>query len=301
MTSLAIETNGLEKKYGRRRGLVDLNLQVPQGTVFGFIGPNGAGKSTTIRILLNLIQPTGGTATVLGRKLGDEKVAVRRQIGYLPGTLILEGRQKVKDLLAYLGNLRGGVDRRVMDDLCDRLELDVNASINKLSKGNKQKVGIVQAFMHQPELLILDEPTSGLDPLLQHTFLELVEEAHRDGRTVFMSSHVLSEVQQTAQVIGVIREGRMVKVQNAKEMHLESLRRVDIEFAESVPREMFVKIPGLKNLNVAGNHVNCDLVGSPDQLVKVAARFPMVSLLCEEPDLEETFYSYYEMAEKNAS
>jgi len=189
-----IETHGLTKYYDGNRGVVDLDLTVEAGAVFGFLGPNGAGKSTTIRLLLDLIRPTRGSAEVLGQHPRQGGAELRRRVGYLPGDFTVDGGQSSRELLTHLGHLRGGVPRDRVDQLAERLDLDLGTRIRSLSKGNRQKVGVIQAFMHQPELLILDEPTSGLDPLLQQTFLEMAREAKAAGQTVFMSSHVLSEV-----------------------------------------------------------------------------------------------------------
>jgi ABC-2 type transport system ATP-binding protein len=207
MAKPAISTHDLVKTYGRgSRGLAGLDLEVNTGEVYGFLGPNGAGKSTTIRILLDLIRPTGGSARVLGLDPRADGVELRRRVGYLAGDFVVDGRQTGRQLLEYLGNLRGGVSRDRITELAGRLDLDLDRRIKALSKGNRQKVGIVQAFMHTPELLILDEPTSGLDPFLQQEFVRLVREHAQRGATVFMSSHVMSEVQQTADRVGIIRD-----------------------------------------------------------------------------------------------
>ncbi|SFQ17564.1 ABC-2 type transport system ATP-binding protein [Amycolatopsis arida] len=202
-----IELDRLSKKYGRRRGLVGLTLDIERGEVFGFLGPNGAGKSTTLRLLLDLIRPTGGRAMVLGRDPRTAGPAPRRRVGYLPGDFVVDGRQRVDECLTFLANLRGGVARARIVELAERLDLELDARIGSLSKGNRQKVGLVQAFAHQPELLILDEPTSGLDPLVQQEFLAMVREARAAGQTVFMSSHIMSEVERVADRVGIIREG----------------------------------------------------------------------------------------------
>jgi ABC-2 type transport system ATP-binding protein len=293
MADLAISTEQLTKRYGRRRGLAGLDLGVQTGEVYGFLGPNGAGKTTTIRILLDLIRPTSGAITVLGgepRRLG---VALRRRIGYLPGDFTVDGRQSADELLTYLGNLRGGVPRARIQALAARLDLDLRARIRSLSKGHRQKVGLLQAFMHEPELLVLDEPTSGLDPLLQQTFVAMVREAREAGQTVFMSSHVMSEVQQTADRVGIVREGRLVAVERVEELRERAVRRVEIHFAEPVPPSEFAALPGVTDVAVTDHTLHCRLSGRADALVKAAARHTVVSLLSEEPDLEELFFTYY--------
>ncbi|SCG40200.1 ABC-2 type transport system ATP-binding protein [Micromonospora echinaurantiaca] len=293
MAELAIETEKLVKTYGRNRGLTGLDLRVEPGEVYGFLGPNGAGKSTTIRLLLDLIRPTSGRVSVLGADPRRAGVALRRRVGYLAGDFVVDGRQTARELLTYLGNLRGGVPRARIEELADRLDLDLGRRIKGLSKGNRQKVGVVQAFMHEPELLILDEPTSGLDPFLQQEFLSLVREARADGRTVFMSSHVMSEVQQTADRVGIIREGRLVTVARVEELREQAVRKVEIHFADPVTETEFSVLPGVSEVTVTGTTLRCRLEGRADALVKAAAGHTVVGLLSEEPDLEEIFFGYY--------
>ncbi|MEV1290075.1 ABC transporter ATP-binding protein [Micromonospora sp. NPDC049679] len=297
MAELAISTDKLVKTYGRNRGLTGLDLAVDTGEVYGFLGPNGAGKSTTIRLLLDLIRPTGGRATVLGADPRRHGIALRRRIGYLAGDFVVDGRQTGRELLGYLGNLRGGVPARRVGELAERLDLDLDRKIKSLSKGNRQKIGVVQAFMHSPELLILDEPTSGLDPFLQQEFVALVREAKAAGQTVFMSSHVMSEVQQTADRVGIIREGRLITVERVEELRERAVRKVEIHFEGPVPLAEFSALPGITDATVDGSTLRCRLDGRADALVKAAARHTVVSLLSEEPDLEELFFSYYTTGE----
>ncbi|MGC4791284.1 ABC transporter ATP-binding protein [Micromonospora sp. DT178] len=293
MTEPAIETEALVKTYGRNRGLTGLDLRVERGEVYGFLGPNGAGKSTTIRLLLDLIRPTSGRISVLGADPRHHGVTLRRRIGYLAGDFVVDGRQTARELLTYLGNLRGGVPRTRIDELAARLDLDLGRRIRGLSKGNRQKVGVVQAFMHDPELLILDEPTSGLDPFLQQEFLAMVREARADGRTVFMSSHVMSEVQQTADRVGIVREGHLVTVARVEELREQAVRHVEISFADPVTEAEFAALPGVSEVSVTGTVLRCRLDGRADALVKAAAGHIVVGLLSAEPDLEELFFGYY--------
>jgi ABC-2 type transport system ATP-binding protein len=293
MADVAIATERLVKRYGRDRGLAGLDLEVHRGEVYGFLGPNGAGKTTTIRLLLDLIRPTSGRATVLGMDPRRDGVALRRRVGYLAGDFVVDGRQTGRELLTYLGNLRGGVPRASVDRLADRLDLDLSRRIRSLSKGNRQKLGVVQAFMHEPELLILDEPTSGLDPFLQQEFVAMTREARRAGRTVFMSSHVMSEVQQTADRVGIVREGRLITVEGVEELRERAIRTVEIQFDAPVPAEEFAAVPGVSDLRVDGDVLRCRLAGRADALVKAAAAHTVLSLLAEEPDLEELFFAYY--------
>jgi ABC-2 type transport system ATP-binding protein len=295
MADPAIRTDNLVKTYGRarHRGLAGLDLTVDSGEVYGFLGPNGAGKSTTIRVLLDLIRPTGGTARVLGVEPRRAGPALRRRIGYLAGDFVVDGRQTGRDLLTYLGNLRGGVPRATIEELADRLDLDLGRRIKGLSKGNRQKIGVVQAFMHRPELLILDEPTSGLDPFLQQEFVAMVREAKLAGQTVFMSSHVMSEVQQTADRVGIIREGRLVAVERVEDLRERAVRKVEIVFDAPVTPAEFEGLAGVSDVAVDGPTLRCRLDGRADALVKAAAKHTVVGLLSEEPDLEELFFTYY--------
>ena len=207
-----IRTERLTKSYGEHRGIIDVDLEVQAGEVFGFLGPNGAGKTTTIRTLLDLIRPTSGRAFVFDIETTVDPVAIHRRIGYIPGEFALYDRLTGGQTIEYFGNLRGGVDRAYRDELIKRLDIDTSRKFKEYSKGNKQKVGLVIALQHRPELLVLDEPTSGLDPLVQQSFYELVREAQAEGRTVFLSSHILSEVEKTCDRVAIIRDGVLVKV-----------------------------------------------------------------------------------------
>ena len=301
MADLAIHTEQLTKMYGKRRGLAGLDLSVDTGEVYGFLGPNGAGKTTTIRILLDLIRPTRGSARVFGHDAQADSVLIKGLIGYLPGELALWNNLTGRQTLTYLGNLRGGVPRERVTTLAGRLDLDLSAKIRSLSKGNRQKVGVVQAFMHQPELLILDEPTSGLDPLLQQTFLDMVRQARTAGQTVFMSSHVMSEVQQTADRVGIVREGVLVAVERVEDLRERGVRRVEIHFEDPVSVEEFAALPGVSDVTVTDTVLRARLDGRADPLVKAAAKHTVIGLLSEEPDLEELFVTYYRGAPDDAA
>jgi ABC-2 type transport system ATP-binding protein len=295
MAEAAITTEGLVKRYGRTRGLAGLDLEVLRGEVYGFLGPNGAGKTTTIRLLVDLIRPTQGRVSVLGLDPRRDGVALRRRVGYLAGDFVVDGRQTGQELLTFLGNLRGGVSPARIGALADRLDLDLSRKIKSLSKGNRQKLGVVQAFMHTPELLILDEPTSGLDPFLQQEFVAMAGEARDAGQTIFMSSHVMSEVQQVADRVGIIREGRLVTVDRVETLREQAVRKVEIQFDAPVPADEFAALPGVSDLQVDGVVLRCRLAGRADALVKAAARHTVVDLLSEEPDLEELFFDYYRL------
>jgi ABC-2 type transport system ATP-binding protein len=288
-----IETQQLRKYYGSRRGLESLDLEVREGEVYGYLGPNGAGKSTTIRILLDIIRPSSGTASLLGHAPRDGGSALRQRLGYLPGDFVVAGGQSARELLTHLGYLRGSVPRERIAELADRFGLDLDLKIKSLSKGNRQKVGLIQAFMHEPELLILDEPTSGLDPLLQQTFLTMVREARDRGQTIFMSSHVLSEVQHTADRVGIIREGALVAVEAVHSLRRRAVRRVELRFDLPIVADAFVNLEGVTDVTVDGPTLRCRLTGRADPLLKMAARYTVESIVVEEPDLEELFLTYY--------
>ncbi|WP_433061379.1 ABC transporter ATP-binding protein [Dactylosporangium sp. CS-033363] len=297
-TDIAVRAEELTKFYGAHRGIEGLDLEVRAGEVLGFLGPNGAGKTTTIRLLLDFLRPTGGRVTVLGLDPRREKAALHRRIGYLPGELAFPGRRgKAADLLRFFGDARGGVAWSRVTELAERLELDLSRPVHAMSKGNRQKVGLVQAFMHQPDLLVLDEPTSGLDPLMQQEFLGLVRDARAAGQTVFMSSHVLAEVQQAADRVAIVRAGRLAAVERVESLGRRAVRTVEIHFADPVGAAEFAGLPGVAEVRVDGPVLRCTVDGKLDPLVKAAARHEVIDLLSAEPDLEETFLSYYYHAE----
>jgi ABC-2 type transport system ATP-binding protein len=290
----AIETNKLTKWYGHRsRGIVDVDLVVETGQIFGFLGPNGAGKSTTIRLLLDLIRPTSGTARVLGLDVHRDRLAIDRRVSYVPGELSLYGDLTGRQLLTYLANLQGGIDVAYRDTLIERLELDPGKKIKSLSRGNKQKVGLVAAFMIRPEILVLDEPTSGLDPFVQLEFEHLCEEARDEDRTVFISSHQLPEVEHLCDRVGIIREGRLLAVESIAALKARALRRLEIDFAEPVTAEAFANLPGIRDLTIEDSILRCSVMGSLDALVKAAARYQVTNVRSIETSLEEIFLAYY--------
>jgi ABC-2 type transport system ATP-binding protein len=290
----AIATAGLTKSYGTNRGVEDLDLRVERGEVFGFLGPNGAGKTTTIRLLLDLIRPTRGRAEIAGLDCQADSLEVRRLTGYLPGELKPPGRSRAIDFLTYLGRLRGGVEVRAIAELAERLGLDLGRPIGDLSKGNKQKVGIVAAFMHDPELLILDEPTSGLDPLRQQDVLELVRERAAVGRSVFLSSHDLDQVEHVAERVGIIREGRLIAAEAISTLKQRALRRVEVRLAAPADGvERLREVTGVRDLSLTDDVVRLHVEGSMDALVKELARLPVQTLTSETAELEEIFLSYY--------
>ncbi len=294
-----IRTEGLVKEYGRGsrrvRALDGLDLEIAPGEVFGFLGPNGAGKSTTIRVLLDQLRPTAGRAEVFGTSPRDGGPRHRARIGYLPGELAMTGQATAGEFLRHLVHLRGGAGAERIADLADRLSLDLDRPIRGLSKGNKQKVGVIQAFLHRPELLILDEPTSGLDPLLQHEFLAMVREAQADGATVFMSSHVLSEVEVIAERVAIVRAGLIVDLDDVATLRHHAGQRVELHFADPVEAAAFDHLPGISDVEVGDHHLTCLLRGEPDPLLKVAARFHVTRWSAEDRELEDLFLDHYRM------
>ncbi|MFC8246902.1 ABC transporter ATP-binding protein [Streptomyces chartreusis] len=292
MTPVAL-AEGLSKSYGKHKALDGLSLSINQGEVFGYLGPNGAGKTTTIRLLLDLIRPTAGRIELFGKNPREGGSELRRRVGYLPGELPLAGRGSGLELLEFLAKVRGGVNKATIPSLAERLNVDLKRPVHNLSKGNKQKVGIIQAFMHNPDLLILDEPTTGLDPLVQQEFLAMVREAKQNGQTVLMSSHILSEVQHVGDRVAIIRGGKLISVSDVDTLLEQAQRRVEIRFADPVDPRHFSVLPGVRDVNVRANTLSCRLDGAADALVKAAAQHTVVSLVCEEPDLEEIFLHAY--------
>jgi len=291
--ALAIDTEHLTKYYGESRGIVDVDLDVEAGDVFGFLGPNGAGKTTTIRVLLDLIRPTSGSATVLGLDARRDSVAIRRRVGYLPGEYALYPRLTGAETLRYYGNLRGGVDWSYVEALARRLDFDLGRRSGDLSTGNKRKLGLIQAFMLRPELVILDEPTSGLDPLVQREFYAMVDEAREAGMTLFLSSHVLPEVQRVCSRVGFVREGRLVAVEDVAALGAKAVHHVEIEFAGPAPRAQFAALPGVGSLTATDHRLAFTVTGGLDAVVKAAARHEVVALTSHEPDLEDLFLVHY--------
>ena len=289
-----IETSGLAKSYRRRPALRGIDLVVPRGVVCGYLGPNGAGKTTTIRILVGLIRPTAGRAEVLGMDVVRRREEVQRRIGYLPGEFVGYPDLTGEQYLRYLGRLRGGVDEAWVRGLVERLDLDPGTRIGALSHGNRQKVGIVQAFMHRPDLLVLDEPTAGLDPLAQREFLALVRESRDEGRTVFLSSHVLSEVEAVAERVAILRQGRLVVVESVDKLKAQAMRRMDLTFEGEPPVAALAAVPGVRDVVADRAAVRLVAEGSAADLLQVAAPYRVATVVMHEPDLEEIFVTYYE-------
>ena len=295
--TILLET--LTKSYGADRGVADLEFDVEPGCVFGFLGPNGAGKTTTIRVLLDLIRPTSGRALVFGLDSRRDSMAIRRRSGYLPGELSLYGRLNGEETLRYFANLRGGGDAAYLRRLCERLDFDPGKKVADLSTGNRRKLGLIQAHMHRPELLILDEPTAGLDPLVQLEFYHLVDEARAAGQTVFLSSHNLPEVQRVCDRVAFVREGELVAVEDVAALTGRAVREVEVTFAAPVPRAAFEAVPGVTSVTANGSGpagaltLSLTVSGSLDATVKRLARYEVVTMTSREPDLEDVFLAFY--------
>jgi ABC-2 type transport system ATP-binding protein len=291
-----IAAAGLSKDYGSGRGVFGLDLEVGRGEVFGFLGPNGAGKSTTMRLLLDLIKPTSGSARVLGLDTARESVEIRRRVGFLPGDLAMYPKLTGRAVLEYFAQLRGGVDPRVRDSLAERFAADLDRPVRQLSTGNRQKIGLIQAFMHEPELLILDEPIAGLDPLVQQSFHALLREVTTAGRTVFLSSHTLSEVERVTHRLAILREGRLMVVDTLENLRKVALQRLEIEFGEPVDAAQFRGLPGVKEVRASGRTLTIGFEGSADAVVKAAAAHDVRAIRPREDDLEDIFLRYYREA-----
>ncbi len=288
-----IETERLTKLYGTHRGIVDVGLVVEQGEVYGFLGPNGAGKTTTIRLLLDLIRPTAGRALVFGVETTVDPVAIHRRVGYLPGEFALFDRLTGGQTIEYFANLRGRIDPRYQADLVERFDLDPSRRYKEYSKGNKQKVGLVIALQHRPDLLVLDEPTSGLDPLVQQTFFELLRDTVAEGRTAFLSSHILGEVEKTCDRVAIIRDGQIVAIDRVEALRDLARHQVELRFAAPVDAAEFASLPGVSDVLAAGCDLRMRVTGSIAPVVQAAARHQLVDLVSREPSLEETFLAHY--------
>ena len=291
--SSAIVTRGLTKDYGAGRGIVDLDLTVAEGEIFGFLGPNGAGKTTTIRLLMGMIRATRGSGEIFGLDVQHDAVEVKRRVGYVPGELPQFGSWRGDEIVAYVAGLRGDVDDLEVTALASRLDLDLSRKYREYSHGNKQKLALVLGLMHRPRLLILDEPTSGLDPLHQQSFFGIVRDARERGATVFLSSHVLSEVEHVCDRVGIVREGRLATVGALDELAGIRAHRFEIEFADEPPAERLRSVPGIEHLVFRDHHVAGMLRGSVEPLLAAIGGHRVVALTCREPTLEEIFLSYY--------
>ncbi len=292
----AITARGLTKFYGDSPGIIDLDLDIAEGEVFGFLGPNGSGKSTTIRTLLNFLYATRGSATVLGLDVEKDTVEIRRRTGYLPGDLSLYNTMTAREYLLYFSNLRKTDTRTRVTELAERFELDLDRKISDYSTGNRQKVGLVNAFMHDPELLILDEPTAGLDPLMQQEFQGLVNETRAQGRTIFLSSHILSEVDRVADRVGIVRKSKLIAVDTVEAFKAAAEATISIRFAAPADAAAFESLEGVSSVAVRneGHVLVVTVSGSIDPVIKKAGEYQVESVSTRDDELEEVFLSYYE-------
>ena len=289
-----IEAEQLTKSYGKSRGIEDLTLSVRKGEIFGFLGPNGAGKTTTIRTLLDLLHPTSGSATIFGLDSRRDSIAIRARTGNLPGDFAFEDRVTGHQLLRLFANLRGMSDLGSAADLADRFKADLSKPLRELSRGNRQKIGLIQALFHEPDLLILDEPTGGLDPLMQEEFLTVVAE-HRDrGATVFLSSHDLAEVERICDRVGIIRAGRLADVESVSEMREHAYRDVVVRFAEPVSLADFEALPEIEQIVVSDDTLSFRSLGGLDAAIKAIASHSVIDIEIKRPTLEELFLTYYD-------
>ncbi len=293
-STAAIRTEGLTKHYGDVKALVDLNLETRLGEVYGFLGPNGSGKTTMIRTILDEIRPTAGTASILGLDSHRQVQEIRQHIGYVPGDLALYPKLTGHDLLTYFANLRGGVDWSNVRALSDRLDADLTKKVGDLSSGNRQKIGLIQAFMSRPDVLIMDEPSAGLDPLMQREFQAMVREFAAEGRGVFLSSHTLSEVQRVADRVAIIRRGHLVAVEALEALRSKAMRRVVLEFAGPIEASVLEAVEGVRDVSVDNRRAELSFDGKMAVLLRaVAERYDLVDVNTREADLEEIFLTYY--------
>ena len=294
MAENLIETHALTVYYGKHRGIQDVDLEVARGEVFGFLGPNGAGKTTTQRVLLDIIRPTRGRAEIFGLDCQREGVAIRKRVGYLPGELSLYPNMRGRDFLSMLASLQEKkVDRAYRRDLFDRLDLDPSRKMKEYSRGNKQKVGIVAAFMGKPDLLVLDEPTGGLDPLVQQTVLDLVRETRDEGRTVFFSSHILPEVQAVCDRVGIIREGELVKTERVETLTRQQFKRVHLTLRQNPPEDHF-ESEGVRETGRQGSMVTLEVVSNLDGVFERALPFGIEDIETPPVTLDEIFLAFYD-------
>ncbi len=301
--STIIQTSQLTKSYGRSRGIIDVTFAIQEGEVFGFLGPNGAGKTTTMRVLMGLLRPSSGSATIGGLDCWQQSTEVKKLVGYLPGEFTFDPGLRGAQIIEYLGHLRGGVDQASVRALIERLGLDPSKRFREYSHGNKQKVGLVQAFMHKPRLLILDEPTSGLDPLNQQEFYHMVAEVRAEGRTVFLSSHILPEIEHTCDRVAIIREGRLVKIDHVsalKEIHQHD---VEISFPGPASVEWFKHVTGVVKVEQgADEHIlQLHVQGTLAEIIKIAGEHNATNIDTHEPTLEEVFLRFYEPEQSPAT
>jgi len=290
----------LKKSYGKIQAVNGISMSVEHGEIFGFLGPNGAGKTTTIRCMLDVIRPTRGKIRILGLDAQRDKLALHQYIGYLPGDVHLPGQMTGKQIINYFSRLQG-TEPVLLKDLVARFDVEMKRPLKGYSKGMRQKIGIVLAFMCDPQVLILDEPTSGLDPLLQKVFNEFLLEEQARGKTIFMSSHIMSEVEKVCHRIAVIRKGELVTVEEVETLREKAGQRVTVEFGDPVTEEELTRIPGVSMVKKSNGHYQFNVSGSMDPLIKALSRHEVIRLQVEEAPLEEVFLKFYEEPEKTTT
>lgn len=295
----AIVIENLVKSYGKVQAVRGISMRIERGEIFGFLGPNGAGKTTTIRCMLDVIRPTVGTIRVLGLDAQSDRHAMHQHIGYLPGDVRLPGRMTGKQIINYFANLQGR-EPVLLDDLIERFDVEVKRPLKGYSKGMRQKIGIVLAFMCDPDVLILDEPTSGLDPLLQKTFNEFLLEERQRGKTIFMSSHIMSDVEKVCQRVAVIRSGELVTLETVEALREKAGQQVTVEFGDVVSEQDLVRIPGVSNVTKTNGAYHFNVMGNMDMLIKALSQHQVLRLHAQEAPLEEVFLKFYEEPEKVA-
>jgi ABC-2 type transport system ATP-binding protein len=300
--STIIQTNQLTKSYGKSRGIIDVTFDIQEGEVFGFLGPNGAGKTTTMRVLMGLLRANSGGATIGGLDCWTQSTEFKKLIGYLPGEFAFDLGLRGAQILEYLGHLRGGVDQTYLRSLVERLGLDPSKRFREYSHGNKQKLGLVQAFMHKPRVLILDEPTSGLDPLNQQEFYNMVAEVHAEGRSVFLSSHILPEVEHTCNRVAIIREGRLVKIDHVSSLKDIRQREVEISFAGPASVDWFKHVAGVDSAAQGADErtLHLNVQGALTEIIQIAGQHRATNIDTHEPSLEEVFLRFYEPEQSSA-
>jgi ABC-2 type transport system ATP-binding protein len=296
LVTAAIRTDQLTMYYGSTPGILDLDLEVQVGEVFGFLGPNGSGKSTTIRTLLDLLHPTSGSATILGLDSHRDSTEIHRRVGYLPGEVAMYDNMTAREMLTYFSALRSIDTTAHVEQLAGRLELDLDRKISSYSSGNRQKVAIIQAFMHKPELLILDEPSSGLDPLMQQEFYRMVDEVQAEGRTIFLSSHILPEVERTADRVAIVRHSRLVALETVADLKAKARRHFQFVFADPIDPAVFVDLPGMSSVRSShdGYGIDIHVEGPVEGVLGTASKYRMENVISHEGDLEDAFLSFYE-------
>lgn len=293
MRYLVVRTENLTKQYGRRQALLNLTLEVEPGEIYGILGPKGAGKSTFIQILMDLVRPTQGQALVLGMNCQQQGLQVRQKVGYLPENLQISKSMTGEQWIQSLARLRYAVDMNLVRSLASRFELDLSQSIRSYSASERKKLGILQAMMHQPELLIFDEPCSGLDRKTQNVFFQLINEARAEGRTVILASDSLTDMERVCDRVAVLYKGQLVAIERGVQLRARALRVIEMRFATAVNREVFAGMPNLNDLVLEDNKVRCTVQGDPDALIKVASKYRLMDIISQQPTLEEVYRQFY--------